>query len=80
MANSDAGWHPPNAKELLEKAVPEGSHWYEVRTPLKTLSFPVEKWDAALNDTKVFRSCLGCDAALFYCHKGTDGLHAERLL
>ena len=38
MAQEAAGWHPPNAQELLEVSIPDGSQWYEVRMPLRNIS------------------------------------------
>lgn len=80
MAEEKSGWHPPNANELLEKAIENGSQWYELRLPLKTISFPISEWDTALRDAKEFRRVLRGKAALYFCYK-TDGvLHAELVL
>jgi len=48
MAQEAAGWCPPNAQELLEASIPDGSQWYEVRTSLKTLSYTVDRYDGCL--------------------------------
>ena len=78
MAESDVGWCPPNAKELLEQAIPENAEWYELRgLPLRVLSYPIEDWDGALNDTKAFQHVFK-QAALFHCYRDSNGLHAER--
>lgn len=78
MKEEVVSWHPPGANELLEKAIPEGSHWFELRTSVTTLSFPAEEWGNAIGDSKAFREYLGCVAKLYRCHKDADGLHAER--
>ena len=53
MAQEAAGWCPPNAQELLEASIPDGSQWYEVRTSWETLSYEVDRYDDALKDAKV---------------------------
>ena len=77
MAEDSAGWHPPNAQDILIANIPDGSHWYECRLPLRrTISYTVDRYDDALQDAralKIFKP------ALFYCHKGEDGLHAEQI-
>ena len=39
----EAGWNPPNARELLEANIPDGSQWYEVRMKIKVLSYTVDR-------------------------------------
>ena len=77
MAEEAAGWHPPNAEELLEGSIPNGSQWYECRTKLKVLSYTVDRYDDALKDAKALKRIF--KAKLYYCHKGEDGLHAEQI-
>lgn len=79
MANLESGWHPPNAQELLEASIPDGSSWYELRLPLGPISYPIEKWDEAIGDAKAFRRVFK-KAALVYCYKDGQGLHADRVL
>jgi hypothetical protein len=53
MAQEAAGWHPPNAQELIEASIPDGATWYELRLPLKTLSYSVDRWDEAIENLKI---------------------------
>jgi hypothetical protein len=73
----EAGWHPPNAQELLEASIPDGSSWYEVRMPLKTISYTVDRFDSALQDAKALKRVF--KAELFYCCKENGKLEAQRV-
>ena len=77
MANESAGWHPPNTQEILETGIPDGSQWYELRLPLKTLSYTVERWEDALQDAKALGPVF--KGELYYCHKEDGRLEAQRV-
>jgi hypothetical protein len=47
MTEKAAGWCSPNALDILVNNIPDGSSWHELRLPLRTLSYPIEKWDEA---------------------------------
>jgi hypothetical protein len=76
LAQEEAGWHPPNAQELLEASIPDGLQWYELRLPLKTISYEVGRYDAALQDAKALKIFK---PALFYCCKENGRLEAQRV-
>lgn len=78
MAQEAAGWSPPDAQEILMANIPDGHAWYELRLPLKTLSYAVERWDEALGDAKAFKRVFK-RSALFYCHKANGVLSAEEV-
>ena len=77
MDGGTAGWHPPNAQELLEASIPNDSQWYEVRMPLKTLSYTIDRYDDALMDAKALRRIF--KAELYYCSKENGKLTAEKV-
>ena len=73
----EAGWNPPNARELLEANIPDGSQWYECRLPMhRVISYTVDRYDDALQDARALKIFK---AELYYCFKGEDGLHAEQI-
>ena len=78
MATPDEGWNPPNARELLEANIVDGSSWYELRLPLKTLSYSIDQWDEAIGDAKAFKRVFKRSALLF-CHKTNGALTAEEI-
>ena len=78
MAEAAVEWHPPDEQDILVASIPNGASWYELRgLPLRVLSYSIEDWDSALNDTKAFQHVFK-QAALFHCYKDSNGLHAER--
>jgi hypothetical protein len=77
MAQEAAGWHPPNAQELLEQSIPDGLQWYELRLPLKTLSYTIDRWDDALKDAKALGRVF--KGELYHCHKEDGRLEAQRV-
>lgn len=77
MAESDPGWNPPNAQEILKANIPDNAQWYEVRTRLKTLSYTVDRFDDALKDTRALERVF--KAELFYCGKMGGELTATKI-
>jgi len=56
MAETAVEWHPPNEQDILVANIPDNSSWYEIRgLPLRVLSYSIEDWDGALNDTRAFQ-------------------------
>lgn len=78
MDGGTAGWHPPNAQELLEASIPIGTTWFELRLPITTISYTTDKWDSALKDARALGRVF--KGELYVCYKDTEGLHAERAL
>jgi len=68
---------PSQRSGILEASIPDGSQWYEVRMPLKTLSYTVERWEDALQDAKALGPVF--KGELYYCHKEDGRLEAQRV-
>ena len=75
MATLEEGWCPPNAQELLEASISVGSNWYELRLPLRTISYTVDRFDDALKDAKALERIF--KGRLYLCFKDSEGLHQE---
>jgi len=69
----------PNINELLEKHVPNGTQWYEIRNQLSVASYPVEDYDTAVANAKHIMKIFPGVTTLHYVWKESGSMHEERL-
>ena len=67
---------PPETHQILAKHLPEGYHWYEMRSGGKTASFQTEKWDLALSNGRRLKRIFS-SSELYYCWKSETGTLEE---
>lgn len=70
---------PPDAREILEKHIPENEHWYEVRHFQKVYSFKIESYYEAVSSAKGLVKMYP-SASMFYVWKQNGKICEERIL